>query len=91
MDRYFRPEARKRRRDVLVSMMCVVFVSGVLGAIPFLRPLLGVTALAVMLSTLYVVMVVRLGVRATERTAKLRYLPEPVDDAPTIVIRRAAR
>jgi hypothetical protein len=36
-------------------------------------------------------MIVRLGARATERATKLRYLPEPVDDAPTIVIRRAAR
>ncbi len=42
-------------------------------------------------SAIYVVMVVRLGSRATERVAKLRYLPEPVDDEPTIVIRRAVR
>jgi hypothetical protein len=90
-DRFFRPEARKRRRDVLASMVCVIFVSGVLGAIPVLRPLLGVTAFVLVVSTLYVVTVVRLGGRATERTAKLRYLPEPVEDEPTIVIRRAAR
>jgi len=43
-------------------------------------------------AAIYVVMVVRLGSRAAERTAKLRYLPAPVeDDEPTIVIRRAAR
>jgi hypothetical protein len=42
-------------------------------------------------SALYVVMIVRLGARATERVAKLRYLPEPVVDEPTIVIHRAAR
>jgi hypothetical protein len=90
-DRFFRPEARKRRRDVLASMVCVIFVTGVLGAIPLLRPLLGVTAFVLVVSTLYVAMVVRLGGRATERTAKLRYLPEPVEDEPTIVIRRAVR
>jgi hypothetical protein len=90
-ERFFRPEARKRRRDVLCAMACVIFGSGVLGAIPVLRPLLGVTALALVGSAIYVVMVVRLGSRATERAAKLRYLPEPVEDEPTIVIRRAAR
>jgi hypothetical protein len=90
-ERFFRPEARKRRRDVLCAMACVIFGSGVLGAIPVLRPLLGVTALALVGSTIYVVMVVRLGSRATERAAKLRYLPEPVEDEPTMVIRRAAR
>ena len=72
-------------------MVCVIFVTGVLGAIPLLRPLLGVTAFVLVVSTLYVAMVVRLGGRATERTAKLRYLPEPVEDEPTIVIRRAVR
>jgi len=90
-DRYFRPEACKRRRDVLATLACVIFCSGVLGAIPVLRPVLGLTALAVVVGAVYVVMVVRLGARATERTAKLRYLPEPVEDEPTIVIRRAAR
>lgn len=90
-DRFFRPEAAKRRRDVFASMVCVIFVTGVLGAIPVLRPLLGVAAFVVVVCALYVVMLVRLGSRATERVAKLRYLPEPVEDEPTIVIRRAAR
>jgi hypothetical protein len=90
-ERFFRPEARKRRRDVLCALACVVFGSGVLGAIPVLRPMLVVTAMALVGSAIYVVMVVRLGSRATERVAKLRYLPEPVEDEPTIVIRRAVR
>jgi len=91
-DRYFRPEACKRRRDVLAVMACVILGSGVLGAIPVLRPLLGLTAFTLVVAAIYVVMVVRLGSRAAERTAKLRYLPAPVeDDEPTIVIRRAAR
>jgi len=90
-ERYFSPEACKRRRDVLGAMACVIFGSGVLGAIPVLRPLLGLTAFAVVVCVVYVVTLVRLGGRATERAAKLRYLPEPVEDEPTIVIRRAAR
>ncbi len=73
-------------------MACVILGSGVLGAIPVLRPLLGLTAFTLVAAAMYVVMVVRLGSRAAERTAKLRYLPAPVeDDEPTIVIRRAAR
>jgi hypothetical protein len=72
-------------------MACVIFGSGVLGAIPVLRPLLGVTAFAVVVCGIYVVTLLRFGARATERAAKLRYLPEPVEDEPTIVIRRAAR
>ena len=90
-DRFFRPEACKRRRDVLASMGCVIFSTGVLGAIPVLRPLLGLTALTIVAAAIYVVMLVRLGGRASERATKLRYLPEPVEDEPSIVIRRAAR
>jgi hypothetical protein len=90
-DRFFRPEACKRRRDVLGWMACVIFGTGILGAIPALRPVLVLTLLALVVAALYVVTIVRLGARATERATKLRYLPEPVDDAPTIVIRRAAR
>ena len=90
-DRFFRPEACKRRRDVLAWMACVVFGTGILGAIPALRPVLVLTLLALVVSALYVVMILRLGARATERATKLRYLPEPVHDTPTIVIRRAAR
>jgi hypothetical protein len=90
-DPYFRPAACKRRRDVLASLACVIFVSGILGAIPMLRPLLGLTAFAGVVAATYVMMIVRLGGRATERTAKLRYLPEPVEDEPSIVIRRVAR
>ena len=91
-DPYFRPEACKRRRDVLATLACVIVGSGVLGAIPVLRLLLGLTAFTFVVAALYVVMLVRLGSRATERAAKLRYLPEPVEyDEPTVVIRRAAR
>jgi hypothetical protein len=90
-DPFFRPEVCKRRRDVLACMACVIFGTGLLGAIPALRPILAVTAFALVVSALYVVTIVRLGARATERTAKLRYLPAPVADEPTIVIRRAAR
>ena len=84
-----RPSAAATRRQEILA--CAIFGTGALGAIPALRPLLGLTALALAVSALYVVVIVRLGARATERTVKLRYLPEPVVDEPTIVIRRAAR
>jgi hypothetical protein len=89
-DRYFRPEACKRRRDVLLGMVSVIVGTGLLGAIPVLRPLLGLTAFVLVVSALYVMMLVRLGRRATERAAKLRYLPEPAEASPSIAIRRRA-
>ncbi len=90
-DRFFRPEACKRRRDVLAWMACAIFGTGILGAIPALRPVLALTLLVLVVSVIYVVMIVRLGARATERASKLRYFPDRVEDEPTIVIRRAAR
>ena len=90
-DRFFRPEACKRRRDVLAWMACAIFGTGILGAIPALRPVLALTLLVLVVSVIYVLMIVRLGARATERASKLRYLPDRVEDEPTIVIRRAAR
>jgi len=89
-DRYFRPEACKRRRDVLLCMVSLIVGTGLLGAIPALRPLLGLTAFTLVVSALYVMMLVRLGRRATERSAKLRYLPEPTEADPSTTIRRRA-
>jgi hypothetical protein len=89
-DRYFRPEACKRRRDVLLCMVSVIVGTGLLGAIPVLRPLLGLTAFMLVVSALYVMMLVRLGRRAAERAAKLRYLPEPTEAGPSVAIGRRA-
>jgi len=90
LDPYFLPGASKRRRDVLLCLVSAVLGTGVLGAIPALRPLLIVTAVAAGLSGLYVGLLVRMRRRADERAAKLRYLPRPQVDEPTLVIRRSA-
>ena len=88
-DPYFHPGACRRRRDVLAALVCVVLGSGLLAFIPVLRPMLGVTAFAVLITVTYMAMLVRMRSRAVERTEKLRYLPEPV--APSeAAIRRTA-
>jgi hypothetical protein len=89
-DPYFHPEACKRRRDVLAGLACVVLGSGLLAVVPMLRPVLGVTAFAALVTAIYVGMLVRMRGRAIERTVKLRYLPEPVAVQPTFAIRRTA-
>jgi hypothetical protein len=90
LDPYFLPGASKRRRDVLLCLVSAVLGTGVLGAIPALRPLLIVTAVAAGFSGLYVGLLVRMRRRADERAAKLRYLPRPQVDEPTLVVRRSA-
>jgi len=90
-DPYFRPGACKRRRDVLLSLLSAVFGSGVLGAIPALRPLLLVTAVTVVLCALYLTLLVRSRHRALERSVKLHYLPPPVVESSVVVRRAAAR
>ena len=88
-DPYFHPDACRRRRDVLAALVCVVLGSGLLAFVPMLRPVLGVTAFAVLITVTYMAMLVRIRSRAIERAEKLRYLPEPV--APSdVAIRRTA-
>ncbi|MGA2037306.1 MAG: hypothetical protein ABSH04_06960 [Acidimicrobiales bacterium] len=87
-DPYFRAEACKRRREVLLALLLVVVCTGLLGAIPAARLLLAVTSVAVVALTAYVVLLVRLRNRALEREVKLRFLPQPVDRESSIVIRR---
>jgi hypothetical protein len=90
VDPFFGPEACKRRRDVLLSLASVMLVTGLLGAIPALRPLLAVTLFTLVVSVLYVTLVVRLRARAEERNVKLRFLPTPAAVESSIVIRRSA-
>ena len=92
VDPYFRPAACRRRRDVLLWMLSAVFASALVGAIPALRPALGVTALALVVSAAYVLMLVRHRRRAVERVEKLRYMPAaPEADASVVILRSAAR
>jgi len=89
-DPYFRPEACKRRRDVLIALLLAVVVTGLPGAIPSARPILAVTAVAAIALVGYIALLVRLRTRALERQVKLRYLPQPADRDSSIVIRRVA-
>ena len=89
-DPFFRAQACRRRRNVLAGFACVVVVSGLLGSAPVLRPLLVVTAATLVVGALYIALLVRLRTRAVEREVKLRYLPQPAEYEPQIVVRRSA-
>jgi hypothetical protein len=89
-DPYFRPEACKRRRDVFMVLVCLLFVTGLMGVIPALHLLLAVAAFSAALLVIYVVLLVRLRTHAVEREAKLRYLPRPTEFEQTITVRRVA-
>jgi hypothetical protein len=69
---YFRPEACKRRRDLFVGLVASVVGTGILGALPPLRPMLVVMLLAGMALIGYVVLLVRLRVVAHQRLARAR-------------------
>lgn len=71
-DPFFRADACKRRRDVLVGLLASVVGTGILGAIPPLHPLLAVMVVAVMALVGYLVLLVRLRVAAVERRARLQ-------------------
>ena len=90
VDPYFQPGACKRRRDVLAGFACAVLGSALLSVVPALRPMLGVTAFALVASAVYVAMLVRMRNRALERMVKLHYLPEPVTSQPALATRRIA-
>lgn len=90
LDPFFRAGASKRRRDVLMVLGCVVVVTGLLGALPILRPLLVVTAVFLAASAVYVTMLVILRNSALERVAKLRYLPRPIEHDVSVPVRRVA-
>jgi len=89
-DPYFRPDACKRRRDILVSMLCVLVGTGLLGAIPTLRPLLYVTMVGAVFLASYVGLLVYLRNLAIEREVKLHYLPTPVQHESAVSVRRTA-
>jgi hypothetical protein len=90
-DPYFRPQACRRRRHILAGLLGALVVSGLLGAIPALRPMLVVTVASAALVGVYVVLLVYLRTLAVEREVKLRYLPAPAEEASTTAGRVAAR
>lgn len=89
-DPYFRPKACKRRRDVLMAVACVLTVTGLLGAIPVLRPMLVITGVCSLALVVYVGLLVHLRNLAMEREVKLHYLPQPVEHETSVVVRRVA-
>ena len=89
-DAYFRPEACKRRRDVLLGLVFAVVCTGLMGAIPAARLVLGLTGVLALALCAYVGLLVRLRNRVLEREVKLRYLPQPADRESSIVVRRVA-
>jgi hypothetical protein len=89
-DPFFRPEACRRRRDVLLVLAGVTLGTGLLGAIPGMQLILAVTGIALLALAGYVGLLVRLRTLALEREVKLRYLPQVSQPEPGFVIRRAA-
>lgn len=89
-DPYFRAEACKRRRSVLLALVGVLVGTGVLGAVPALRPLLYVTIAGAVSLAAYVGLLVYLRTLALERQVKLRYLPQPASPEASVVVRRIA-
>ncbi|HUO49828.1 MAG TPA: hypothetical protein VMU09_13440, partial [Acidimicrobiales bacterium] len=92
-DPFFRPEACRRRRDVLVVLTGTTVVTGLLGIIPSMQPVLFLTAIGLAALVGYIVLIVRLRSFALEREVKLRYLPQAGQAGqaePTFVVRRVA-
>jgi hypothetical protein len=90
-DPFFRPEARERRRDVLLILVSLVVSTGLISIIPAARIVLVLTGIAAALLAAYVALLVRSQARATERIMKLRYMPrieEPPVAARTFSDRR---
>ena len=89
-DPYFRPGACKRRRDVLMVLLCALTVTGLIGIIPAMHVLLMVTAFVGVVLALYVALLIRLRNQALERQVKLRYLPRGAEQDLTVPVRRVA-
>jgi hypothetical protein len=89
-DAFFHPVACKRRRDVLVALLCALVGTGLIGAIPGLHSVLVATGVVAVAAVLYLGLLVRLRTQAVERENKLRYLPRTGERETSIVIRRAA-
>ena len=89
-DPYFRQEACRRRRNVLVGLVVAVAATGLLGVVPALRPTLFVTIIGAMLLVSYIGLLVYSRRLAVEREAKLHYLPERFEPDAAAAVRRVA-
>ncbi len=89
-DPYFRPGACKRRRDVLMILLCMLTVTGLIGIIPAMHVLLVGTAFVAVVLAAYLGLLIRLRGQALEREVKLHYLPRSAEYDLPIQIRRVA-
>jgi hypothetical protein len=89
-DPYFRPGACKRRRDVLMVLLCTLTMTGLIGIIPAMHVLLLGTAFVAVLLAGYVGLLIRLRSQALEREVKLHYLPRSAEYDSPIAVRRVA-
>lgn len=89
-DPYFRSDACRRRRHILTVLLFLAVGTGLLGAVPPLRPALFVAIAGAVLLVAYVGLLVYLRTLALEREAKLRYLPQPLEPQASAAIRRVA-
>jgi hypothetical protein len=89
-DPYFRRGACKRRRDVLMVLLCMLTLTGLVGIIPAMHLLLTVTGFVGVVLVAYLGLLVRLRNQALEREVKLRYLPRNSDEDFPVAVRRVA-
>jgi hypothetical protein len=89
-DPYFRRGACKRRRDVLMVLLCVLTLTGLVGIIPAMHLLLAVTGFVGVVLVAYLGLLVRLRNQALEREVKLRYLPRSSEEDFPVAVRRVA-
>jgi hypothetical protein len=87
-DPYFRADACRRRRNILLGLLGATFLSAVLAVAA--HPMLYIAVTSVVLLVGYVSLLVYLRTLAAEREAKLRYLPQAVDAEPGVAARRLA-
>jgi hypothetical protein len=93
-----RRRIQKRRRDVFFALAASVAGSAVLGFLPGLSVMWGLSALLVVALALYVVVLLQLNAAVAEKSAraerarKVRYLPTagPLQAEPAYLLRRAA-
>lgn len=75
-----RRRAQKRRRDVVCGLLAAVVGSALLGLLPGLTVMFGLSALLAVMLAAYVVMLMQMQTAAsgrTERPQNVRYLPRP--------------
>jgi hypothetical protein len=81
--------AQKRRRDVLYSLLALMFLTLTLSLVLGMRTLLYVHVLLDLLFAGYVALLIRMRNVAAEKEMKLRFLPT-VQGEPALALRRSA-